>query len=71
MDVNTSQEVTTKKISLTTVNINSFATPEGSDASILDAWSSLLLYHCDTHGTPAVSRVFLQAIKYNLGKLLP
>jgi len=31
MDANTSQEITTKKISLTTENINSFATPEGSD----------------------------------------
>ena len=49
-------------------HINSFATPGSSDVSILDAWSSLLLYHGDTHGTPAVSGVLLLAIK-SIGNL--
>ena len=61
MDGSSHPEVATRINQTTTVDINSFATPGSSDASILDAWSSLLLYHCDTYGTPAVSRFLLLA----------
>ena len=60
MDDSSLLEVETK-ISLAVLNnINTFATPERSDVGILDAWSSQLLYHCDTCGTPAVVEFFYQ-----------
>jgi hypothetical protein len=63
MAVNLLLEAEIKIIQTVLDHINIFATPGSSDVGILDAWSSLLLYHGDTHGTPAVSRVLLLAIK--------